>query len=48
MSIIKDESPLRGRIKLGDRITAVDGEDVRNLKAIHVSSEYEGRLSRTL
>ena len=42
VSEVKDDSPLRNKIKLGDRITAVDGEDVRGLKAIHVSSEYIG------
>ena len=40
VSEVKDDSPLRNKIKLGDRITAVDGEDARGLKAIHVSSEY--------
>lgn len=37
VSDIKEESPLRGEINLGDRIISVDGEDVSKLKAIHVS-----------
>ena len=37
VSNIKDDCPIRGEIKLGDRILAVDDEDVSKLKAIHVS-----------
>ena len=40
VSDIKEESPIRGEIRLGDKIMSVDGEDVSKLKAIHVSSEY--------
>jgi len=37
VSEVKDFSPVKGEIHLGDRIIAVDGEDVSKLKAIHVS-----------
>ncbi|KAL7531212.1 hypothetical protein ACHAXR_003904 [Thalassiosira sp. AJA248-18] len=53
VSDIKEESPLRGEIHLGDRILLVDGEDVSKLKAIHVSSEctkfsYDGLYNLTI
>lgn len=37
VSDIKEESPIRGEIRLGDRLISVDDEDVSKLKAIHVS-----------
>lgn len=37
VSSVKEESPVWGKIHLGDTIVAVDGEDVSKLKAIHVS-----------
>jgi len=37
VSEIKSESPIYDDVCLGDKLLAVDGEDVSNMKAIHVS-----------
>merc|ERR1712013_111425 len=37
VSVIKDDSPLRNQIRIGDKLLSVDGEDVSKMKAIHVS-----------
>mmetsp|Transcript_25109 Transcript_25109/g.32208 ORF Transcript_25109/g.32208 Transcript_25109/m.32208 type:complete len:157 (+) Transcript_25109:1-471(+) len=37
VSDIKMDSPIYGKIRLGDKLIAVDGEDVSKLKAVHVS-----------
>ncbi|KAL9188925.1 hypothetical protein ACHAXT_011415 [Thalassiosira profunda] len=34
---IRDDSPLQGKVKLGDKIVAVDDQDVRTMTAINVS-----------
>ena len=39
VSDVKDYCPIRGQIRLGDRLVEVDSEDVTKLKGIHISSE---------
>ena len=39
VSDIKQECPIKRRIKLGDKLIKVDDEDVSKLKAVHVSSK---------
>jgi len=39
VSDIKQECPIKTRIKLGDKLIKVDDEDVSTLKAVHVSSK---------
>ena len=39
VSEIKESSPLRGKIKVGDRVVAIDGEDVSEKEAVDVSSK---------
>ena len=39
VSDIKQECPIKTRIKMGDKLIKVDDEDVSTLKAVHVSSK---------
>lgn len=39
VSRIKDNCPIKEKIRVGDQILEVDGEDVSKLKVIHVASE---------
>ena len=39
VSDVKDYCPIRGQIRLGDRLVEVDSVDVTKLKGIHISSE---------
>ena len=43
---IQDTSPLRGDLKLGDRIVAVDEEDVHQMSAVEVSKLLGSRSNR--
>ena len=36
---IKDDSPIKDQIRVGDQILEVDGEDVTKLRVIHVASK---------
>ena len=36
---IKDDSPIKEQIRVGDQILEVDGEDVSKLRVIHVASK---------
>lgn len=41
---VKDHSPLKGEIQLGDRVIAIDGEDVTGKSAVDISSESVGGI----
>ena len=41
---IKDDSPIQNEIHLGDKVIAVDDEDVSKMKAFHVSSKFDVEL----
>ncbi len=41
VSQVKDDSPIRTEIHLGDKILAVDDDDVSERKAINVSSKFD-------
>ena len=40
VSRIKDNSPIKDQIRVGDLILEVDGEDVSKLRVIHVASKF--------
>ena len=40
VSDIKEDSPLRGELRLGDKVIAVDDQDVSRMKAVEISSEH--------